>query len=90
MNTIWKFPFNIGDQWIEMSHGSRPLTVQMQGPQPTLWALVDPDQPPCGHRIQIYGTGQDIDLTDECSHYVGTFQMRGGSLVFHLFMENQP
>jgi hypothetical protein len=34
----------------------------------------------------MYGTGHD--MPDDPGQYVGTFQMHGGALVFHLFEVN--
>jgi hypothetical protein len=34
----------------------------------------------------VYGTGHPV--VDEPRKYVGTFQMRGGLLVFHVFESN--
>lgn len=82
---IWKFPLEVTDsQRVGMPPGAKLLTVQMQGPTPCLWALVDETIP---HRvtraIAIYGTGNS--MPDEPGEYIATFQMAAGALVFHAF-----
>lgn len=85
--TIWKFKIEIVDsQEIPMPTGAQVLTVQMQGGTPFIWAICDPLAPMKDRGFALYGTGhhvQDMDLP--YLRYVGTFQMEGGSLVFHLF-----
>lgn len=84
MRAIWKFPLIVRDeQWINMPRGARPLSVQVQNGTPCLWAMVDCDAQPEPHRFRLYGTGHPVD--EPAQHFVGTFQMYDGSLVFHLF-----
>jgi hypothetical protein len=85
--TIWKFPLVVTDkQVVEMPRGAKILCVQMQGEKPCIWALVDPKTPrSIGRRFSIYGTGHPIQGGP--GKFIGTFQMNGGSLVFHLFEE---
>ena len=56
---------------------------QMQGEQPQLWALVDPDQPNEWRTFEMYGTGHPMPANP--GEYVETFQMDGGALVWHVF-----
>ena len=52
---------------------------------PRVWALVDTDAPRVKRRLATVGTGQPLpDETDGWA-CVGSFQMHGGALVFHLF-----
>ncbi len=83
--TIYKYPLLILDeQDIEMPIGAGILTVQMQSGQPCLWALVDTERPMSKRKVLIRGTGHPCDgVKDYC--YLGTFQMKGGELVFHVF-----
>lgn len=83
--TIWKFPFPIHDRLaLEMPTGARILAVQMQGTAPCLWALVDPDAKPQSRFFYIFGTGHPVP-DKKIGAFVGTFQMAGGALVWHLF-----
>lgn len=63
--------------------GAEILTVQMQNGLPWIWALVSPENTPEMRKFLVVGTGHEI--TQEKTKYIGTFQMHGGSLVFHVF-----
>jgi hypothetical protein len=84
--TIWKFPLTITDvQQVLMPHGAIILTCQTQGEAPVLWAIVDPDRPEANREIHMFGTGHPIPPNGGGRRYIGTFQIAGGSLVFHVF-----
>jgi hypothetical protein len=81
--TVWKYLIDADDsQSIAMPSGAEILTVQVQGGIPFLWALVDPRRPLEHVLVQIVGTGHPFDPMGE---YVGTYQIDGGTLVFHVF-----
>lgn len=83
MKTIWKYGFDTLDSWtFTMPRGAVLLTVAAQFDAACLWALVDPEQPSVERKILIYGTGHSIERNDP---YVGTYQLAGGSLIFHVF-----
>jgi hypothetical protein len=84
---IWKFTLETTDnQVIEMPIGAEILTVQMQGSTPCLWALVNPDVVKEQRRIEIYGTGHEMRYDMRVNQkYIGTYQLAGGGLVFHVF-----
>lgn len=83
--TIWKFPLVVADeQIIETPEINQPLTVQVQHGTPCLWSMVDPDSRRIKVRVRIFGTGH-AGVTSEML-YVGTFQVSGGALVFHVFL----
>lgn len=86
MNSIWKFELaETKEQLLFMPTGAIPLSVQVQNGIPYLWALVDTDKAREHRRVLIRGTGDDaFECTRE--HFVDTFQMEGGKLVFHVFM----
>lgn len=82
--TIWKFPILVhDDQSIEMPRGADILWVDNQQGQPCIWARVNPYAPKEQRRIRIFGTGHP--MPDELGDYVGTFMMKDGALVFHLY-----
>lgn len=84
MRTIWKFPVEMTDQFeILMPAGADVLTVQVQHGQPVLWAIVDPDARKIKTGFVLHGTGHP--LSDKAGRYIGSFQLTGGALVFHLF-----
>lgn len=82
--TIWKFPLKVKDvQQIEMPQGTRLLSVQVQRGIPCLWALVDEQAPREKRLIVTYETGHYVH--DGTRAFVGTYQIDGGELVFHVF-----
>lgn len=84
MKQIYKYPVPIDDKFIvQMPLGSFILDVQMQKSEPQMWALIDPKKPLTNRFFYLYGTGMFID--DSKLVYIGTFQMLGGALVYHLF-----
>jgi hypothetical protein len=86
VKTIWKFEIPIADEFaIEMPAGTELLSVQAQGgTDPVLWALVDDKAPMARRGFALRGTGHEADGLTK-GDYVGTFQVHGGRLVFHLF-----
>jgi hypothetical protein len=81
---VWKFDVRPGDFTVDMPRGAHVLTVQMQHERPMMWALVDPTEPVQKRRFVLVGTGHPV-VNAEWMRYVGTFQVREGQLVFHLF-----
>ncbi len=85
MKSIHKYKLTIGDELVvEMPEGARLLDVQVQRGEPCLWALVDTSAPPKKRHLAIRGTGHAADGLESVV-YVGTFQLQGGGLIFHLF-----
>lgn len=81
---IYKYPVTIDDVFdVEMPRGAQVLSVDVQGGRPQMWARVDPSAPVEQRRFQLRGTGHPLNGNE--GRFVGTFQMHGGSLVFHLF-----
>lgn len=90
MKTIWKFPVRMTDSFaVEMPRGARLLSVQVQNGEPCLWALVDSSAPSVDRSFALRGIGHEVGELD-LSAFVGTFQLRGGGLVFHLFDLGEP
>lgn len=82
---IWKHKLNITDtQKIKMPRGAKGLSVQWQHNNLCLWVLCEEDNVTEDRVVAIYGTGHDLPMTT--GDYVGTFQMEGGHLVFHVFL----
>jgi hypothetical protein len=80
---IWKFPLVIIDhQTVEMPFFSTPLAVQMQHGELMLWALVEPTSPLRPKKFAVHGTGHSVPAGEK---YIGTAQMAGGELVWHVF-----
>ncbi len=86
MKKIFKYPIQVGDHVsINLPVGAKLLSFQCQGEQPCLWALVDPEAPLEARQFRFAGTGHSIEEPSEDLQFVGTAQMMGGSLVWHLF-----
>lgn len=93
MKTVWKFHLALtNQQQVAMPLGAELLAVQSQDPtSPSdglqAWALVDPlEHIQEGRTFYIFGTGHRIEDHLRLK-YVGTVQLHGGSLVFHVFEE---
>jgi hypothetical protein len=87
MKTIWKFPLQVTDsQDINVPIGAKILSLQMQAGVPCIWALVDPKAGTYPMTIVMYGTGHEIHDMNSL-HYLGSFQLYAGALVFHAFQQ---
>ena len=85
MKQVWKFPLKADDHNdVEMPEYAQLLHVREQHGTPCLWALVDPSARKVKRRVRIAGTGHNIEV-DECNVYVGTVELHGGALIFHVF-----
>lgn len=86
MKKIYKYPIAVDDtQAVKMPEGAEILTVQLQGGFPCLWALVDTEKPIKEFYIKTFGTGHEVPETGYERKYIGTYQLEGGALVFHVF-----
>lgn len=86
---VWKYPVpRLDSMEVQMPAGAQILTVQVQGVTPVMWALVDPSAAKETRRFYVLGTGHPSEDRD-LGRYVGSFQLHGGALVFHLFEEAQ-
>jgi len=84
---IWKSELKIKEnQIIEMPVNAEILTVQTQFRVPCIWALINPKEKKENRVIEIYDTGDDIHCNADINRkYIGTFQLRCGSLIHHVF-----
>lgn len=89
MATIWKYDVPTDQSFtLKIPAGSQVLCVQVQHNSPRIWVLVHaPNAPEDTRRFVVVGTGADVPNSLALA-YVGTFQMVGGSLVFHLFEDH--
>lgn len=84
MKAVWKYEIPIDDSFIiAMPREAKLLCIMVQHGQPQLWALVDPTLAVSERRFRLAGTGHEID--EDIRSHVGSFQMIGGDLVFHVF-----
>lgn len=90
---VYKYPLAITDYpSVVLPEGAKILHIGEQNGLAFLWALVDPGfSTDVQHDFRMVGTGHDI--TDEDAHrfpiHVGSFFMRGGALVFHVFSQTK-
>lgn len=95
---VFRYPLAVTDQQtIPMPRGARLLSVQRrESGEPVrvgvgshepveLWALVDPDAPPEERRFRVAGTGHPIEDDPARLSFLGSVQLLGGQLVFHVF-----
>ena len=84
---VYKYPLPPLGDWISltMPDGAEPLCVQMQHGQPCMWARVEVGRPPVVHHFRVAGTGHD--LGSNVGRHIGSFQLHGGELVFHVFAD---
>ncbi len=83
--TIFKYPIEVKDRfYVDMPAGARILSVQVQHNIPQIWAVVDVLMPKVERAFWVRGTGHELGIA-AAGKFVGTFQLDGGSLVFHLF-----
>lgn len=85
MLTIYKYSLSSFPEKYELPIGAKFLCVQTQHNEPQMWFEVDTSVLFETRCFTTYGTGQFIKTPAEKRQYLGTFQLNGGSLVFHLF-----
>lgn len=90
---VWKFVLDKTDQQIiQVPVGAKVLSVAEQQSEIVLYFLVQPGARKVDRQVFIYGTGHPI-YTDEkdCwsprNRFVGTVNLLGGKLMFHVFVE---
>ena len=82
---IWKFQLETADyQTISMPKDAEILTVQTQDDTPCVWALVNPEAEKEDRNFELFGTGHKVPDMG-VREYVATYQLHGGSLIFHVF-----
>ena len=85
METVFKYCIPIDDEFtLEMPMDAEILAFQVQHEVPCIWAKVDTRRQSETISFKMFGTGHPMEDTDTLK-YIGTAQMSGGSLVWHLF-----
>jgi len=86
MIKIFKYEIPVNDEIeLDLPKGAKVLTIQLQKGVPCIWMLVNPDLSTEKRLFWLYGTGMEVKQTH--LNYLGSFQMLGGDLIFHLFGE---
>lgn len=91
MRTIFKYELRSEDiQEVLMPHMAEVLSIQAQGNDIYLWALVDPSKEKVKHTFFCFGTGQPIPETqyDVPKKHIATVQQ--GTFVWHFFVWDFP
>lgn len=87
MITVFKYELMVADQQeVVLPVGAIPLAVQLQGKNPCLWAQVDDLARSETRRIRILGTGHNLETPNQW-RYISTFQLAGGQLIFHVYID---
>lgn len=85
MNTIYKYLVQPGLTWLRLPAGAEFLTVQVQHNEPQMWFQLDPEEKLADKRcFQAVATGEVFE-SKPTDKYLGTFQLMGGAIVFHLY-----
>lgn len=86
-NMIWKYTLNAETiNFIEMPLGAEVLSVETQGAEIVLYALVNSmEKAQQQIEVRTYGTGHEIDVNISNYKFLGTSKLYNGSLMFHLF-----
>lgn len=89
MLTIHKYPITTTFT-LHLPVDAQILSVQMQHGAPQMWVLLDTAAEKTSTRFfRVYGTGHEIDAEFN-PQFLGTFQLHGGTYVFHLFEGKVP
>jgi hypothetical protein len=82
MKAIWKYVITYEETSYEMPKGAQILSVQIQGKDICVWALVDTAEKKTIRHIEMWGTGMPFNVDKKYS-FIGTVQY--GWLIFHVF-----
>lgn len=86
MRTIWKLPLQVTDiQRIKIPKNSGCLTIQVQYGVPCIWIACEDKEELEECTLYTHGTGHEI--SPKATKYLGSYQLDGGALVFHVFVE---
>ena len=83
MKEIRKWKLEPSVTVISMPIKAEILCVQSQFDAPCIWAVVDTNKPYEDRIFKVHGTGWKVP--EDPGEYIGTFQLEGGALVFHVF-----
>ena len=84
MQKIYKYPMQIAEvSTVMMPIDAKILCIQVQDNVPTIWAIVDIENPVEKRFFFMFGTG--FQIKEEDYDYVATIQLLNGKLVYHIF-----
>lgn len=84
---VWKYVLEGDRTPLEVPKGAKFLSVGMQGPTLTAWALVDTASQENELRVlHVYGTGHEIPVDSLSLRFLGRVE-QDGYFVWHVFEE---
>ncbi len=87
MKKIWKYTLHVSDHPVlRMQKGAKVLSVDVQHGDIQVWALVDPEAPRELRRFRMARTGHPLEDEIASMRFIGTVQMMGGQLIWHIFV----
>lgn len=81
MQTIWKYPLELGANNLSMPRASSVLSVHRQGESLCMWAIVDENRISVTRKFVVVGTGHP--LPDGLTKFIGTVVI--DPFVWHVF-----
>lgn len=89
MKRIFKYDVPVADHFeLELPVGAEILTFQSQKESFYIWAIINDEEGLNDEKryFRLAGTGHDLtEDSPKIKKYIGTAQIAGGGLVFHLF-----
>lgn len=85
MNNKAVYKYSVNDGLLFLPRGAVLLDIQYQHGVPTLWALVDPNEPVAPHRVVVLGTGWATSYQVGLAPFRRTLQ-DGNGFVWHYFV----
>jgi len=83
---IWKYEISPYRTEVDLPSGAEILSVQVQSGVVCMWALVNTQNKTERRYFEIFGTGNKVPVDMGIFRkFIGTFQIDGENLVFHLF-----
>ena len=83
VQTIYKYEVGLGDTNVQIPKGGVVLSAQEQGETICIWVQLDDSNPVEGRVFEVFGTGHPISNGERI--FIGTIQLMGGLLIFHVF-----
>ena len=88
MKRVFEYPLTLeAEQNITMPLSAELLGLQVRGEIAVLWAIVDHQNRDTQRRVYLVATatpGRGDPPLDK-ARYIGTFQLAGGDIVYHVF-----
>ena len=81
---VYKYPVVMENRFtLALPEKAEVLSVGVQFGQPQVWVFLDPNAPKVVRTFMVASTGYPVEEPNV--KFIGTFQLEGGALIFHLF-----